>query len=85
MKERILTGWTITRALYLVMGSIIMIQSILNHHWLGVVFGSYFVAMGIFAFGCAAGNCISGNCSMDTNQHSNKDIPDTEFEEVITK
>ena len=83
MKERIFTGWTFTRGLYIVMGSIIIIQSILNHQWLGVVFGGYFAAMGIFAFGCAAGNCFGGNCSVETNQKIN--IPGKEFEEVITK
>jgi hypothetical protein len=57
MMTRILTGWTIPRAFYLLIGSIIFIQSIVQAEWLGIAFGGYFAAMGLFGFGCAAGNC----------------------------
>ncbi len=57
MKERILTGWTFVRGLYLVMGVLILVQSIVMNEWLGIVIGGYFSAMGIFGFGCAAGYC----------------------------
>jgi len=57
MKERILTGWTFVRALYLAIGIIIIIRSAMQQQWFGVLFGGYFAAMGLFSFGCAAGNC----------------------------
>jgi hypothetical protein len=57
MKERILTGWTFTRVLFVVIGIVTITQSVLSHQWFGVAFGSYFASMGLFAFGCAAGNC----------------------------
>lgn len=65
MIERVLTQWTLPRALFLVMGIIVMVQSIMSHQWLGVLFGSYFAAMGLFAFGCASGNCFGGNCKTE--------------------
>ena len=85
MKERILTNWTFTRALYLIMGCAVIIQSILSQQWFGVAFGGYFAAMGLFAFGCASGNCFGGNCAVKPQQKSNTTIQDVEFDEVKTK
>ena len=85
MKERILGGWTFRRALYTVMGTFIIIQSIMQHQWFGVLFGGYFASMGIFAFGCAAGNCFGGNCNVEPTQNNRAEIQDVEFEEVNQK
>jgi hypothetical protein len=79
MKERILTGWTFTRALYGIMGVTIIFQSWIHHEWLGVLFGGYFASMGIFAFGCAAGNCIGGNYPVETMQNTKEEIQDNKF------
>ena len=57
MMNRIMTGWTIPRGFYLVIGMIIFVQSIVQQEWLGITFGGYFAAMGLFGFGCAGGNC----------------------------
>lgn len=55
----------------------------MSRQWFGVAFGSYFAAMGLFAFGCASGNCFGGNCETESkHKTSNQDI---EFEEVNTK
>lgn len=85
MKERILTGWTFTIALYLVMGSFVIIQSVMSNQWFGVAFGGYFASMGLFAFGCAAGNCFGSSCSVEPAQKSQPNITDVDFEEVKTK
>ena len=68
MKQRILTNWTFARALYLIMGIAVIIQSVMSQQWFGVAFGGYFASMGLFAFGCAAGNCFVGNCSTESNK-----------------
>jgi hypothetical protein len=60
MKERILTGWTFSRAAYFIMGSFIIADSIISKQWVALAFGVYFASMGLFAFGCAAGNCYTG-------------------------
>jgi len=85
MKQRILTNWTFTRALFLVVGITVIVQSVLSQQWFGAIFGGYFAAMGLFAFGCAAGNCHGGNCSTEPKQKSNSAIEDVDFEEVKTK
>lgn len=85
MKERILNGWTFTRALYLIMGVFVIINAVTNRQWLGIVFGGYFASMGLFAFGCASGNCFGGNCEVEQKQISNATIQDVDFEEVKTK
>ena len=77
MKQRILTGWTFSRGLYLAIGIIVVAQSITDHQWIGVVFGAYFASMGLFAFGCAA-----GNCNFATPKQNEKQIKDINFEEI---
>ena len=83
MKERILTNWTFTRALYIIMGITVIIQSVISHQWFGVAFGVYFASMGFFAFGCAAGNCYGGSCA--TEEKTTTSIQDVDFEEVKSK
>jgi hypothetical protein len=85
MKERILNNWTFMRALYLLMGIAVIVQSVMSQQWFGVAFGGYFASMGLFAFGCATGNCYGGNCATEPQQKSNTTIQDVEFEEVKTK
>lgn len=70
MKERVLTNWTFARALYLVMGLIVIVQSLMSQQWLGVLFGGYFAVMGLFAFGCAAGNCAVKNHVAEPEQNT---------------
>lgn len=85
MKERILTNWTFSRALYLIIGIALIIQSIMSNQWFGIAFGGYFASMGLFAFGCASGNCFGGNCVVEQKQISNATIQDVDFEEIKTK
>lgn len=70
MKERIFKSWTLTRILFLILGTSIIIQSVLSQQWAGILFGSYFASMGLFAYGCASGNCYGGNCTVDPKQAS---------------
>jgi hypothetical protein len=49
MKQRILTNWTFARALFLVVGITVIVQSVLSQQWFGAIFGGYFAAMGLFA------------------------------------
>ncbi|MEP7322113.1 MAG: hypothetical protein ABI761_09340 [Saprospiraceae bacterium] len=85
MKQRILTGWTFTRALYVALGTMVIIQSIIQLQWVGVLFGTYFASMGIFRFGCASGNCSDGSFDTEPNEKSKNQIQTVEFEEVKTK
>lgn len=85
MKERILTGWTLTRVLYLVMGTYIVVQSVLEQQWIGILLGGYFVSMGLFAFGCAAGNCGVGSYSQGHKNHDSVNFGEVVFEEVKGK
>ena len=85
LKQRVLTGWTFLRFLYLGLGSAFIINSIMTEQWFGAAFGAYFAWMGIFAFGCASGNCYvppSSN-SAKNSEHTN-DVT-VEFEEVKGK
>ncbi len=84
MKERILTGWTVTRILYLVMGIAVMVQGLTEQVYWGIAFGAYFAAMGLFNFGCAAG-CYGGNYYTGTKHKTKNEITTTDFEEVKSK
>ncbi|MBS1589793.1 MAG: hypothetical protein JST52_09295 [Bacteroidetes bacterium] len=76
MKQRLLTGWNFRRVVYLVVGSALLIDSIWRQQWLGVVFGGYFAAMGIFAFGCASGNCFNKSCCTDYSNKNETNLGD---------
>lgn len=78
MKNRILTNWTVRRALYLALGVYVIVQSIIDKQWLLIAIGCYFAAMSLFAIGCAG-----GNCAVEPNQNSK--IQDVEFEEIKPK
>ena len=77
MMNRILTGWTIPRAFYFLIGSLIFIQSVFQVEWLGIVFGGYFASMGLFGFGCASGNCYPVSKNIKPSETT-----DLDFEEI---
>ena len=64
MKKRLLTGWTVVRVAYLVIGALVLAQAFSAGQWWGVALGSYVSLMGLFGFGCAGGNCAGGNCEV---------------------
>lgn len=84
MKQRILTGWTFTRTLYVVMGALIIAQSVAQQQWVGILAGSYFASMGVLAYGCAAGSCSAVNRNADTKQ-GKAEIEEIYFEEIKIK
>ena len=61
MKERILKGWSLRRIIFVVFGLFVIYQSGTDKSWAGVAIGTYFLSMGIFAFGCASGNCYGNS------------------------
>lgn len=84
MIQRIVTGWNLSRILFLAMGCYVMASSVMDRQWLGVALGAYFASMGLFSFGCAAGNCYSSSCNTNKQTDVAK-INDVEFEEVKQK
>ncbi len=82
MRQRLLTGWTFQRVLFLVMGGFILIQSIIDRQWFGIIFGLYFTSMGLFAIGCAAGNCNGLNSNFGNDKKTTTPITDVDYEEV---
>jgi len=85
MKERILTGWTLTRIFYTGTGLFLIINSVMDRQWFGIVFGTYFTAMGVFSFGCAAGSCYTGARPTRSQHASTTTAEDVQFEEVNKK
>ena len=85
LKQRLLTGWTFTRVLYVALGTFVIIHSGANQQWFGVLFGAYFASMGLFSFGCASGACFGGSCITEPQQKHKTQIQDATFEEVKTK
>ncbi|MBK7009214.1 MAG: hypothetical protein IPH94_14615 [Saprospiraceae bacterium] len=68
MFENVFKNWTFVRALYLVLGLIILSQSAIDKQWAGVFLGGYFMVMGLFSLGCAGGSCARGNCAVPPNK-----------------
>jgi hypothetical protein len=59
MKGTIWRGWTLRRAMYLVLGIFVIAYAIAVHRYWGAILGVYFAVMGILNFGCAAGACTT--------------------------
>lgn len=70
--KRLLTGWTYVRIAYLIIGLLVIGQSIAEEQWLGLALGGYISFMGLFAFGCAAGSCFDGSCSVEPDNNHKK-------------
>ena len=69
MLNRIFTGWTFTRAAYLLIGTWVIVQSAIEGQWIGIVLGAWPAAMGLFGLACAGGNCSTGSCEVKTDIH----------------
>lgn len=73
MINRIISNWTWIRAIYSIIGIVILVKSALEGQWMGIFLGGWLAVMGIFSLGCAAGNCASGNCEVKPDKgHSQK-------------
>ncbi|MCS6981485.1 MAG: hypothetical protein NZM65_04735 [Flavobacteriales bacterium] len=65
MKHRVTKGWNAIRVLYTALGGLIIVHSSRVGFGWGILFGAYFMLMGILAFGCAGGTCAGGYCSIN--------------------
>ena len=81
MLQRILTGWTFIRALYLVIGGFVMAQAVMEGQWIGLLLGGYFTSMAVFNYGCAAGASYTGY-NQPTPQKKAVEVQDVDYEEV---
>ncbi|MBS1918649.1 MAG: hypothetical protein JST17_00185 [Bacteroidetes bacterium] len=78
LKQRITRGWNWIRSVYLVIGIGIMIQSIVMYEWMGVLFGGWITAMGLFGLGCASGACFINNHNPSTDTKNNLSTTETD-------
>lgn len=76
MLNKIKQGWNLSRIAFTTLGTLVVIQAVLEKQWIGIPFGLYFMIMGIFALGCA-----SGSCHVPFNKPDN-DSGEVEFEEI---
>jgi len=79
MKDRILHGWNLMRVVYLIMGIVIIIQSIMAHQYPVLFFGLYFIATSILGLGCAGGACAAPIQAPKSKNRTNEEVT---FEEV---
>jgi hypothetical protein len=64
LSKRLLSNWNLKRVAFAGIGILMMIQAIMDHHWIGVGIGVYFASMGIFSFGCAGNQCFTNECEV---------------------
>lgn len=79
MKQRILSGWTFMRILYLIIGITLVIQSIMAHQYGMALLGVYFSAMSVLGIGCMGGNC---NIQSNQTKPNLTNAQEVTFEEV---
>lgn len=86
MKDRLLSGWSFRRVLYLLVGAMVILFAIQEQRWWAILLGGYFAAMGLFAFGCASGTCSVINYSSETGNQTYPDKTEaTEQQKVISE
>ncbi|MBL7920697.1 MAG: hypothetical protein JNJ40_10310 [Bacteroidia bacterium] len=78
----LLHNWTFMRGLRLLLGVVVLIQSIVAKDLLLGAMSLFLIGMALFNFGC----CGSNGCGTRfTNKKTNKTIEDVDFEEVVDK
>lgn len=79
MKDRLLTGWTIMRVIYLIMGITLIIQAIMAAQYMMIAFGGYFALMSLLGLGCMGGNCYAPRTS---EKVASQEVQDVTYEEI---
>ena len=75
-------NWTFMRGLRLLLGVVVLVQSIFAKDLLLGAMSLFLIGMAVLNFGC----CGSGGCGVNFNKSkSNKTIEDVDFEEVVNK
>lgn len=82
MIERLTTGWTITRGIFLAMGIFVIIDAIVSKQYFGIAFGAYFASMGLFAIGCAGGACYTAPSKATANATDENDLTNITYLEI---
>ncbi len=77
-KSTILTGWNFMRAIRLLLGLIIIIQSTQQHHYSFAIIGLLFAGMAVFNVGC----CGAAGCGVPAKKN-NDTTTDISYEEVV--
>jgi hypothetical protein len=85
VKQRILTGWSFIRVLYLAMGMLVVVQSIATRQWVGVLLGLYFASMGLLGLGCAGGYCFPSNADQKPDKKNESRFKEIHYEEIKEK
>jgi hypothetical protein len=60
VRNNLLKNWNWTRVIYLSVGIVILVHTIIDNQLIGILGGAYISLMGVFGFGCAKGNCVIG-------------------------
>ena len=75
-------NWTFMRGLRLLLGVIVLIQSIVAKDMLMGGMSIFLIAMAVFNFGC----CGANGCGVNFNKNkSSNTIEDVDYEEVVNK
>jgi hypothetical protein len=78
----LLQNWTFMRRLRLLLGLVVLVQSIIAIDILLGAMSLFLISMAVFNFGC----CGSGGCSISFNKSKSiKNIEDVDFVEVVDK
>jgi len=78
----LLQNWTFMRGLRLLLGVVVLVQSIIAKDLLLGAMSLFLISMTVFNFGC----CGSGGCGISSNKNESvKKIEDVDFEEVVDK
>lgn len=70
------------RAAYVLLGGMVLTQSLRTGEWFGTAMGAGLLSMGIFSLGCAGGKCNYATADKPT-KNRNTPVPDNVVYEEI--
>lgn len=82
MWQRVATNWNLFRIIRLLLGVMIVVQSIQFREYWFVLVGALFAALAVFDMGCAGGSCVAPPTYNNIGKQKNQKIEDTTYEEV---
>jgi hypothetical protein len=80
--KTLLQNWTFMRGLRLLLGVVVLVQSIVTKDLLFGAMSLFLISMAVFNFGC----CGSGGCGVNFNKSKSRTkVEDVSYEEVVDK
>lgn len=82
LAERLGSGWTALKIIRVILGVLILISSIGEHHIPGIILGALFTIFALFTDGVC---CAGGACYRPHEKKTDNNLESIDYEELVAK